>query len=196
MDVEVVTLDREAFAHAIPALAKVYLAAFSPPPYGDSDEDAAAWAEVQRRNAASPPAGFRCCVAREQPAGAIVGFGYGFTLGPPSRRHLWLRAALSPDLADRWLADAFDLIDLAVAPEAQGNGIGGRLHDALLTGQPHQTAVLTALQAETVAMQLYRSRGWVPVAEGVVFPSYTARHYILGLDLQRHHAEPSPPADR
>jgi len=64
-------------------------------------------------------------------------------------------------------------------------GIGARLHDALLVGQPHRTAVLTAYDGETVAMRLYRSRGWAPISGRTFFLGSTQPHLVLGLDLGR-----------
>jgi len=191
MSVEVTILPLDELATNADALAAVYLAAFSEPPYGETEEHAAHFGGVMRRNARLRPAGFRCCVAREAreaPEGALVGFGYGFTLAPGYPRHELLHRALAPDLAATWLADAFDLIDLAVVPAAQGQGLGARLHDALLEGQPHRTAVLTAYDGETAAMGLYRSRGWQVLARDFRFHGGSPAHLVLGLDLARRPA--------
>jgi GNAT superfamily N-acetyltransferase len=185
-DVTILPLDE--LAEAADALAEVYLAAFSQPPYYDTEEHAAHFAGVMRRNAERRPAGFRCCVARDAPGGELVGFGYGFTLAPGERRYDLLRRALPADLAAIWLTDTFDLIDLAVVPASQGQGLGARLHDALLDGQPHRRALLTAYDGETVALRLYRSRGWQIIARDFRFAGDSAAHLVLGLDLSRRAA--------
>jgi GNAT superfamily N-acetyltransferase len=193
MDVSI--LDPHGLAAASDDLAVVYGAAFAQPPYNEPEEAAGYFAQILRRNAANPPAGFRCCVAREATSGELVGFGYGFTFGPGSSRYELLHRALAsqpPEAAQRWLADAFDLVDLAVHPNAQGQGIGARLHDALLERQPHRTAVLTAYDGETVAMQLYRSRGWRPISGQMFFPGGTEPHLVLGLDLDGWRARADP----
>ncbi|HET8630756.1 MAG TPA: hypothetical protein VFL91_25340, partial [Thermomicrobiales bacterium] len=54
-------------------LAAVYRAAFAPPLYQTGEEDAARFGgEILPRHAGR--AGFRCCVAREAPGEAVVGF--------------------------------------------------------------------------------------------------------------------------
>jgi GNAT superfamily N-acetyltransferase len=72
---------------------------------------------------------------------------------------------------------------------AQGRGIGGRLHNALLGWLPHRTALLSTHQSETQALCLYRKRGWVPLLEGFVFPGGDAPFLIMGLDIGRRAAE-------
>ena len=184
---QIAILDIDQLAAASDALATVYGAAFAQPPYNEPEEASGHFAQILRRNAASPPAGFRCCVARAD-GGAFVGFGYGFTYGPGTSRYDLLAKALAPEppeVAARWLDDAFDLVELAVHPSAQGQGIGARLHDALLEGQPHRPAVLTAYDGETVAMRLYRSRGWAPISGQIFFPGGTEPHLVLGLGLAR-----------
>jgi GNAT superfamily N-acetyltransferase len=191
--IDVSILDPSDLAAASDALAVVYGAAFAQPPYNEPQEASGYFAQILRRNAANPPAGFRCCVARDTATGAFVGFGYGFTYGPGSSRYELLGKALAsepPEMAQHWLDDAFDVIDLAVHPRAQGQGVGARLHNALLEGQPHRTAVLTAYDGETVAMGLYRSRGWIPISGRIFFPGGTEPHLVLGLDLGRWRAAP------
>ncbi len=188
-------LDPGELAAASDALAAVYGAAFAQAPYNEPEAAAGYFAQILRRNAANPPAGFRCCVARDAASRAFVGFGYGFTFGPGSSRYELLHRALASqplEVAQRWLADAFDLIELAVHPKAQGQGIGARLHDALLAVQPHRAAVLTAYDGETVAMRLYRSRGWQPISGRIFFPGGAEPHLVLGLDLDVWRARADP----
>jgi ribosomal protein S18 acetylase RimI-like enzyme len=163
------------------ALMDIYRAAFAPPPFNETEDGVAHFGQALAGHAEHPAPGFRCCVARED--GRLVGFVYGFTVNPGYRRSSLLRAALTPDIAQRWLVDAFDVIDLGVLPEAQGRGIGGRLHDAVLAGQPHRTAVLPTDRGETAAMRLYRSRGWQVVQPEFFFPGSDTPYVILGLDV-------------
>lgn len=163
-------------------LAAVYRAAFAPPLYQTSEEDTARFGvEILRRHAGR--AGFRCCVAREAPGEAVVGFAYGYTSAPGQWWHDLVARALGPDLAARWLAGAFEFVELAVTPAARGRGLSGRLHDALLAGLPHRTAVLSTRDAETPAVHLYRGRGWTPLLTGYRFPGGEDPWLVLGRAL-------------
>jgi ribosomal protein S18 acetylase RimI-like enzyme len=92
---------------------------------------------------------------------------------------------MDPAAAQRWLTDTFELVELAVAPHAQGRGIGSRLHDTLLADLPHQAAVLSTIQSETVALKLYRKRGWTVLLENFFFPGTSKPYIIMGLTLMR-----------
>jgi hypothetical protein len=79
--------------------------------------------------------------------------------------------------------DAYQLVEIAVKPTAQGQGIGGRLHDSLLSGLPYQTALLSTLHAETIAYQMYLSRGWKPLIGNFHFPGVSRTYIIMGRKL-------------
>jgi ribosomal protein S18 acetylase RimI-like enzyme len=136
----------------------VYREAFGEAPYFEGE------AEVDRfANEALPShagrRGFRLVVARQ--SGVVVGFGYGYTGEAGQWWHDWVVSELGQPAAARWADGAFEVVDLAVRPIAQGRGTGGRLHDALLEGLPHRTALLSTWDAETPARLLYLARGWV-----------------------------------
>jgi GNAT superfamily N-acetyltransferase len=82
-----------------------------------------------------------------------------------------------------WLMDCFAFAELAVIPSAQGRGIGGQLHDTLLGGLPHRTAVLSAFQGETPAMRFYRWRGWVTLLRNFAPPGSVHPYVVMGLQL-------------
>ena len=142
----------------------VYREAFGESPYFEGDAEVARFAEqaLPRHEA---HAGFRCVIAREE--GAVVGFAYGYTGAPGQWWHDWVVAQLDPAVAAAWASDAFELVELAVRPAAQGRGTGGRLHDAVLAGLPHRTAMLSTRDEDTPARRLYRRRGWVPLREAL-----------------------------
>ncbi len=96
---------------------------------------------------------------------------------------------LDAETAAWWLPGYFEIVEPAVTPAAQGRGIDGRLHDALLVGLPHRTALLSTHQSETPALRLYRKRGWMPLLEGIVFPGGDMPFVIMGLDPGRRTAE-------
>jgi ribosomal protein S18 acetylase RimI-like enzyme len=146
-----------------PEVVDVYREAFGASPYFEGDDEVARFArEVLPRHAGR--AGFRCVVARDE--GAVVGFGYGYTSAPGQWWHDWVASLLGLALADEWMGDAFELVELAVRPAAQGRGHGARLHDAVLAGLPHRTALLSTRDEDTPARRLYHRRGWVPLREG------------------------------
>jgi hypothetical protein len=95
---------------------------------------------------------------------------------------------LPRDAADRWLSDSFEFVELAVLPDAQGNGYGGLLHDALLAGLSHRVSVLSTLQEETDALHLYYKRGWVDLLQHFVFPVGAQPYRIMGIDLAARRA--------
>lgn len=71
---------------------------------------------------------------------------------------------------------------LAVAPTAQGGGLGGRLLAAVtadLADRGRVRAVLHVLLSNRPAVRLYESHGWVPW--GDAFP-----HVLLGLPVQTY----------
>jgi GNAT superfamily N-acetyltransferase len=163
------------------ALVSVYRAVFIEPPYFEDETGMQDFIARFPHHARRP--GFRCCVAQQ--GESIVGFAYGFTGEPGDGWWDMVADRLSDDEVETWLMDCFAFAELAVIPSVQGQGIGGRLHDALLRELPHRTAVLSTLQAETPAMRLYRNRGWVTLLRDFVFPGGGQPYVVMGLKLQR-----------
>ncbi len=126
---------------------------------------------------------FRFIAAREGDTGPLLGFIYGYTGEPGQWFHDRIRAALTPEMAGRWLADVYEVVEFGVRPEAQGRGIGGQLHDALVSSLTNRTAILSTRQGDTAAMRLYRRRGWQPLLTDYRFPNSTNPYTIMGLDL-------------
>lgn len=161
---------------------KVYAAAFMGPPYYQTREGVRRYAEVLGRHLKRE--GFRSVVARDGKANRIIGFTYGYT-GTAGQ---WWRdnvaAALSPEAVDRWLSDVFELVELAVLPAYQGQGLGGQLHDLLLEDLPHRTAVLSTLEAESNALRLYNKRGWTVLLQDFIFPNASKSYRIMGFNLR------------
>ena len=79
-----------------------------------------------------------------------------------------------------WLLDAFELTQMAVLPEFQGQGIGGRLHDLLLADLPYRHGLLSTLYGETDATGLYRERGWQILLEPFQFSGVNRPYRIMG----------------
>jgi len=125
---------------------------------------------------------FRFFAATAPDSGRLLGFIYGYSGEPGQWFHDLLCATLSPDLVARWLADSFELVEFGVLPEAQGRGLGERLHDTLLTDVTNRTAILTTRQGDTAALRLYLRRGWREVCAEYHFPDNAQPYAILGRD--------------
>jgi ribosomal protein S18 acetylase RimI-like enzyme len=175
MTVEVGLLGPRDVEAVAPEVVEVYREAFGGPPYWEDEESVWRFAhEVLPHHAERRD--FRLALARQR--GEVVGFGYGYTGEPGQWWHDWVRAELGPARAAEW-GGAFELVELAVRPADQGRGIGGRLHDALLAGLRQSAAVLSTLDADTPARELYRRRGWVTLLEGLGRPP----RLVMGLRL-------------
>ncbi len=178
-------------------IVEVYRSAFTVPPYDDDLGDVLTFSGRLPYHARWK--GFRCVVALDQaaqdPAGTpgfelpvsggtgVVGFAYGFTSQPDTWWRELVTAEMSLPAVHEWLEDCFEFVELAVTPAYQGQRIGGRLHDALLQGIQHRTAVLSTLQADTNALHLYRKRGWVNIIENFKFPGIQKPFLIMGLKI-------------
>jgi ribosomal protein S18 acetylase RimI-like enzyme len=114
----------------------------------------------------------------------LVGFSYGYASAPG----LWWReqvaAGLTLEQQQRWLADAFEVAELHVAPSAQGHKLGSQLHDRLLANLPYRTALLSVMHRSERARHLYSSRGWQTLIQDLRFSTDPATPFsVLGLDL-------------
>jgi ribosomal protein S18 acetylase RimI-like enzyme len=159
---------------------EVYRWAFAGLPFNETEVDVDGFAYTLEQHARR--AGFRGLIAYNGD-GALIGFAYGYTGHPGQWWYETVAASMSPDQIKRWLPDYFEFVELAVHPDAQGQGTGGQLHDRLLAGLPHATAALSTRQAETRALALYRRRGWVTLLENFHFPGNLDRWLIMGKDL-------------
>ncbi len=178
-------------------IVEVYRSAFTVPPYNDDLGDVLTFSGRLPYHARWQ--GFRCVVAFNQPDDApggapglepplasgpeVVGFAYGFTSRPDTWWRELVTAEMNPLTVQEWMEDCFELVELAVVPVYQGRRIGGQLHDTLLAGVFHRTAVLSTLQADTNALHLYQKRGWVNLLENFRFPGIQMPFAIMGLKI-------------
>jgi ribosomal protein S18 acetylase RimI-like enzyme len=126
---------------------------------------------------------FRFVAARSD-EGALAGFAYGYEGGPGEWWHDLVAAALRPDQRADWLAPGhFEFVELQVAPEHEGHGIGGALHDALLATARGGTAVLTTEVSNERARGLYARRGWETLVDEIAFGEGYPPFVVLGKRL-------------
>jgi ribosomal protein S18 acetylase RimI-like enzyme len=143
----------------------LYAEAFREPPYRDEPEKAADWAAGPLLRHAGL-AGFVLAVAvlDERPAG----FAYG-ALGEEESWFVdWVRAHTPAEVHEEWLPGHGTLTELAVRSDARGRGLGGRLHDAVVThlaASGAERLVLVAQELALPARGLYARRGWRDLAE-------------------------------
>ncbi|PSQ20726.1 hypothetical protein BRD04_07525 [Halobacteriales archaeon QS_9_67_17] len=113
--------------------------------------------------------------------GDVIGFAYGCDSKPGGQYHRLLRDALSEPVSSWWLADAFEIVELAVAPGTRRRGLGTRLIETILDGTDRRTAVLTAKRHDECARGFYDATGWTPLHEPFVVRGVELA--VLGLDL-------------
>jgi ribosomal protein S18 acetylase RimI-like enzyme len=130
--------------------------------------------------------GFRF-VAVVAPDGALAGFAYGYSGAAGQWWHDRVAAAMDDETRARWLDPPhFEFCEIAVLPELQGQGLGGRLHDALLAGRPEPRALLsTERNGNDDVLGFYDRRGWRVVLPEIRFGAEYPPYCVLGRELER-----------
>jgi GNAT superfamily N-acetyltransferase len=131
---------------------------FTRPPWAEPHPAARAVAARMASDAFKPGFALATAMDGEQ----LYGFAYGVRCS---------RLAL---LASRLPCGDFTLKELAVLPDAQGWGLGARLHDTLLTGSPSASWWLATHPRASAALALYRRRGWRAAATLTLLGSTTS----------------------
>jgi ribosomal protein S18 acetylase RimI-like enzyme len=116
--------------------------------------------------------------------GNAVGVGMGARTAPGSLWYDQVAAHVGGDHPA--LQDAWRLAEVAVLPSYQGQGIGGRLHDALLASQHCARLVLTSKLTNTRAIAMFEQRGWEYFARQFYFEGVSYPFVIMGKDAEAH----------
>lgn len=177
MTTTVQTLGRKQIDRALrDALARVYLAAYGDAVLPESVLDAENFAEATLRRHARR-AGFKLVVSVTD--GTVSGYAYGFTGRRGQFWSDWLAGTVPADIAETWVGDHFELVDMVVDPAFRGNGVAGLLHDELVSGLPQERALLATVPGAGAAPRLYEGRGWQVVAAEI-----DGSKALYGLDLR------------
>ncbi len=131
---------------------------------------------------------FRGVAARngEEPD-SIIAFAYGFHGETGQWWHdlvgSAVAASLGTALADAWLADSFEIGEVHVHPDYQGQGVGRRMLHTLTGGRAERTAVLSTRDAASPARHLYRTLGFTDLLTQFCFPGGPERYAVMGAPL-------------
>jgi GNAT superfamily N-acetyltransferase len=135
-------------------------------------------------------ADYRCVVARNA-VNEIIGFVYGYR-SEPGR---WWHDTVAPELRKKEygsiLKDAFEFVEFAVVPEAQGHGVGSALHDQILAQVSQSAAMLSTDAGTNPAHAMYLRRGWIGLVTDFQYPGGGGKAVLMGLDLAEWRARAS-----
>ena len=179
MTIDIVSLPAAKLSRHHKTIVDIYESVFTLPPYNEHPSIVRQFARVLPQQMQRADVKMQLALDGDTP----VGMAYGGTCSPDQ----WFYAVVTDGMSDimrtLWFENAFEIIELAVLPAYQGNGIGGQLHDALLADLSHKTAVLSTINIKTAALHLYQNRGWQPIRENFSFPNVDRTYQILGLHL-------------
>ncbi|MFJ6699282.1 GNAT family N-acetyltransferase [Streptomyces sp. NPDC091272] len=171
-DVRVGPLDLA--AHVDEALAVQALA------FGLGPDEVGVRRHIVLRHVTNPGARALGATTRE---GRLAGFVYGM---PNDRTHWW-STVVEPYLhrtgQDGWLDHSFVITELHVHPDFQARGIGRALITAITDTASEPRSILSAIDIESPARRLYRSLGYVDLAQQVLFPSAPRPYAVMGAPL-------------
>ena len=117
----------------------------------------------------------------------LAGFAYGFHGETGQWWHDLVHEGMAANhgavAAARWLADSFEVAEVHVHPDHQGQGAGRAMLTTLLDGRPERTAVLSTMVGDTPAHRLYRSMGFATLLPAFGFPGAADPYEVMGTDL-------------
>ena len=88
------------------------------------------------------------------------------------------------DATAAWLDDSFEVAELHVAPDYQGDGVGAGVLLRLTSGRPERTALLSTRDADSPARRLYRGTGFTDLLTAFhFFPGGEPPYAVMGAEL-------------
>lgn len=172
-------IDAATFRRRTPELIDVYITAMRYP--ADlADARSVLWEEHSRRT------GFSCVIASGA-ADRIVGLAYGYRGAPGQWWYSEVRRGVVPTGQEQ-LTDFFELTELHVHPEWQGQGLGEAMLRGLAKDRPERHILLSTPEGENRAWRLYRRLGFTDVLRNYRFTGDPRPFGVLGREL------PFPPA--
>ncbi|MGH3435319.1 MAG: GNAT family N-acetyltransferase [Sciscionella sp.] len=167
---------------------QLYVSAMGYPP-GTTDARAPMWLSHMLRP------GWRCVGALD-PAGALMGIGYGYLGAGGQWWHEQVRQGLleteGASAVRQWMSDYFELTELHVLPEAQGAGTGERLLRRLLSEARGSQVLLSTPEGPSRAWRLYRRIGFTDVLRRYYFAGDPRPFAVLGRGLPLQQPGPAP----
>jgi GNAT superfamily N-acetyltransferase len=171
-------LDARGYLKRLGAMLDVYTAAMDPPP-----EQLPGRQTIMERHATYPS--FQAFVAERRRT--TVGFVYGFHGEIGQWWHDVVYQALmdlGTSQAEAWLINPFEVAELHVHPDHQGQGLGRRLLETICAGRSESTVVLSTLdRADSRARRLYHSVGMTDLLTGFEFPGGGPRYAVMAAPL-------------
>ncbi|WP_146607608.1 GNAT family N-acetyltransferase [Spongiactinospora gelatinilytica] len=142
-----------------PDIYEVYRAAFGRPPHSQAEEDFRNFDD--RAHTQFQQNGFDLVAARKD--GALTGFSYGHTL--PSGSSWWQRfdPPLDPAFAMETGTRTFFVVELAVHPDCQRQGLGKAMLTELLRPRTEERATLASNPHVPDVQRMYERWGWEKV---------------------------------
>ncbi|HVK22801.1 MAG TPA: GNAT family N-acetyltransferase [Actinokineospora sp.] len=127
------------------------------------------------------------CVASFDADDRLTGIAYGYRGAPGQWWHEQVRRGVTehrgPAVAEAWLGDYFELTELHVRPDRQGQGIGEELVRRLLAGADSSKVLLSTPEGPSRAWRLYRRLGFDDVLRHYQFAGDPRPFGVLGRGL-------------
>lgn len=99
-----------------------------------------------------------------------------------------LLAAYGTDVANYWLADVFEVVEVAVDAPFRGKGFGDLILTELLKDVDARTALLAVRTDNERAINLYAKHGWEQLLPSVRFPNELTPYMVMGLRVSQQTA--------
>lgn len=154
-----------------------YTEAFSLPPYSDPNRGKEVLTRLQTTH--KHIEGFRAFIAiKSTVKQKAIGLCYGYKSQSGQWWHDTVRRQLDNSLIPTWFDAAYELVEIAVLPSEQGQGIGTQLIDSLLANRPEPGCLLST-RIDSRAHQLYERLGFSVLGE-IKFTDLNTPYYVMG----------------